>query len=108
VFGLGTQDTNARCVKRADPHLFGNRTNKRLNTFTHFLSGLIGKGDRQNIHWVRALRNEVRNALRQNPSFARARAGNNQQRPTWMHYCITLVWVKCSQIYGCWGLRMRH
>jgi hypothetical protein len=25
-----------------------------------------------------------------------------------MQHRISLVGVKCSQIYGCWGLRMRH
>ena len=108
VFGLGAQNTNARRVKRADPHLFCHGANKCLYTLSHFLGGLVGKGDRQNIHWVRSLRYEMRDALRQYPSFARARAGNNQQRPTWMHYCIALVWVKGSQVYGCWRLRMRH
>jgi hypothetical protein len=77
VLGLGAQNSNARRVKRADPHLFCNRANKCLYALPHFLGSFVGKCDRQNIHGVRALRNEMRNALRQYPSFARARAGNN-------------------------------
>jgi hypothetical protein len=37
-----------------------------------------------------------------------AGAGNNQQWPTGVHDCIALIRIKCSQIYGCWGLRVRH
>jgi hypothetical protein len=77
VLGLGAQNSNTRRVKRADPHLFCNRANKCLYALSHFLGSLVGEGDRQDIHGVRTLRNEIRNTLRQYPSFSRARAGNN-------------------------------
>ena len=78
MISLSTQNSHTRRVKRADPHLLGNGANKCLHTIAHFLGSLVGESNGQNMHGVRVIGNEIRNALCKHPGFARAGASNNQ------------------------------
>jgi hypothetical protein len=64
-----------------------------LHAIAHFLRSLVGERNGQNMHGVRAIGNEIRNALSKNASFARARASNHKQRAGWMQNCIALIWI---------------
>jgi hypothetical protein len=78
MISLSTQNTHTRRVKRADPHLLGNWPNKCLHAIAHFLSGFVGERNSQNMHGVRAMSNEIRDALRKHSGFARTGTSNNE------------------------------
>ena len=45
---IATQDAHTCGVESGDPHLFCHGTNEGTDAKLHFVSGLVGKGDRQN------------------------------------------------------------
>jgi hypothetical protein len=51
-------------MKSAGPHLAALLADESLNTVFHFLGGLVGKGDRQDIAWGYAFgANEICDAI---------------------------------------------
>ena len=78
MISLSTQNSHTRRVKRADPHLLSNWSNKCLHAIAHFLSSLIGERNSQNMHGMRAVSNEIRDALGKHSGFARAGTSNNE------------------------------
>jgi hypothetical protein len=60
---------------------------------THFFGCFVGKRDGQNALRVNALRDKPCNALRENASFSRTGASNNQQRTARVIHSILLFGI---------------
>ena len=79
---VAPQDAHTGRVERGDPHALGDGADEAGDALAHLCSGLVGEGDRE--HLVRrdlVLLDEVRDAVREHPGLARARAGDDEQRP---------------------------
>ena len=96
--GVGAQDAHARGVERADPHLERHRPDQRGHTLAHLAGGLVGERDRQDLHGMHALVDEVGDAMGQHPRLARAGAGDHQQRTAAVHDGVELVGVQALQV----------
>ena len=95
-------------MKRADPHLVGDWSDQRRDAITHFFGRFVGKRDGQNVHRVRALRNQIGDALRKHPRFTRAGASDYKERPTWVQYRILLIWIETRDTEGRVNRTLRH
>ena len=82
---IAPQQAHAEGVKGGKigrPRIERHIAQQRRHALAHLAGGLVGEGDRQNGgrgHVPR--RDDVRDAVRDDPGFAAARARQNQQRP---------------------------
>jgi hypothetical protein len=68
-----------------------------MHPLTHFLSGLIGKRHGQDLLWEDVTRlDEVRDAVRNDPRFARPRTSQNQERAIAVLHGFLLWRIKLS------------
>ena len=73
------EQAGAQRVKRRDPHAGDVRTEQRLDPRPHFLGGLVGEGDGENLVRLRmAVANEVRDPAGDDARLARPGAGENE------------------------------
>ena len=84
----------------AHPHLIGHRTDESGDAIAHFLGRFVGEGDRQNVHWVGTLRNEIGDALGEHARLTRSGTGHYQQWATGVNYCVMLVGIETRQVKG--------
>ena len=96
--GVGAQDPHAGGVERADPHLPGDRPDQLRHALAHLLGGLVGERDREDLHRVHALVDEVRDAMREHPGLAGAGAGDDEQRSVPMDHGVELVRVEAVEV----------
>ena len=93
------QETRAKGMESGKPHILGALANHPVNTVAHLCSGLVGKGNGQNIPRGNALGQKVGNLTGQHLGFPRTGAGHDEQRPVSMLHCFCLSWIKsCKYI----------
>ena len=79
-------------MESLDPHSLAGLTNQRLNSFPHLGSGLIGKGDRENLRWPKFLGGEqVRDAVCEHPGFSTTGTGDDQQCFSTVQHSLALL-----------------
>ena len=69
-----------------------------LHPFTHLARRLVGKGHRQNLFRTVSLLHQVGNTAGNDPGFARAGSGEQQQGAAAVGHGLTLLWIKLVQI----------
>jgi len=75
---LGPQKASAETVEGRDMEEEGGIGDKSAGSILHFGRDFVGEGNRQNSGRIRLpFRNEIRDAIRQNPGLARARASDD-------------------------------
>ena len=92
--GIGTQDAHARRVERADPHLQCHRAHQRCDALAHLARRLVGEGDREDLHRMDALVDEMSDAMSEHTGLARPGTGHHQQRSATMHDRIELIRIQ--------------
>ena len=96
--GVGAQDAHAGGMERADPHLVRHRTHQHGDALAHLAGRLVGERDRQDLHGMHALVDEVGDAVGEHPGLARTGAGHHQERAAAMHDGIELVGVQPLEV----------
>ena len=72
--------------------------NKSKEAVLHFLRGFVGEGHRKNIFRARAAAfHQIRDAMDQNPRFAAAGAGQNENRAVAAGHGLALRCIKRLQ-----------
>ena len=93
--GVGAQDARAGRVEGHHPHRPGAVAHERLDALAHLLRGLVGEGDREDLARPRlAGPDQVRDPVGEHAGLARARAGEDQQRPLAVQHGLALGLVQ--------------
>lgn len=78
---VAAQNADAHRVERAYPDVGAGRSDQAGDAVAHLARGLVREGDREDAPWRRdALRDQVRDAVRQHAGLAAAGAGHDEQR----------------------------
>ncbi len=82
ALGLDPQQPGAGRVKGHHPHPPMHPADERAHPLAHFLGGLVGEGDREDLVRPRAAgREQPGDAVGENPGLARAGPSQHEQRP---------------------------
>ena len=85
-------------MERAHPHLVRDGPDECSDAFAHFAGRLVGEGDGENAHGVDTVFDEPCDALREHARFARARAGNDQQRAARVDDRVVLIGIEGVEV----------
>ena len=96
--GVCTQDSHARSVERADPHVLCCRADKIADPLFHLAGSLVGKRDGQDALRMHAFAiDEMRDAMGEHAGLARAGTCHHKQRPAGMHDSVELIGVESGE-----------
>ena len=96
--GVGAQHPRAGRVEGGHPHRPRGAPDQLLDPLAHLRRGLVGEGDRQDLARPRgAGRQQVGDAVGQDPGLTRARSGDHQQRPLFVEHRLALRSVELGQ-----------
>ena len=91
--GVLPQQPGAESVKR--PHPYAVDAGQTLDALTHFLGSFVGEGDGENIPRLDVLFcDQISDAMRDDPCFTRACAGEEQKRTFCVKYGLPLLFVE--------------
>src|SRR5262249_4504186 len=77
ALGMDAQEPSTHAVKRADPHpAIGY---EGFDALPHFTGGFVGKRDGENMVWLDAVLQKIRDSPGDDARLAAARAGQNEQ-----------------------------
>ena len=95
VVGFAAQQPRAQRMKGRHPHRAAVGVEQALDALAHFLSGLVGEGDRHDLIGIGdLLGDEVGDAMRDDARLPRARTRENQQRAFGLPYSFLLCRVQ--------------
>ena len=96
-----SQDAHAHGVERADPHAARAVREQGLQALAHLRGGLVGERDGEDLPGAHALvRDHVRDAVREHPRLARARAREHEQRAARALHGLALRGVEAGKVHG--------
>ena len=99
---LAAEDPAARRVEREDPDRARDSAEHVLEPLAHLAGGLVRERDRKDLLRLDPVRvDQVRDAVREDARLARARAGDDEQRPLGREHSLPLSRVQVGEI----GLR---
>ena len=92
------EDLGEDAVEGSHPNVARICTHYLLNPRPHFLGGLVGKSEGEDVEGVDALVHQMRNAVRKHPGFARSCTCYDHHRPFCTLHSCTLFLVQQVQI----------
>ena len=99
---LPAQDAPAGGVEGEDPGAAGVLAEEVPLARAHLVGGAVREGDREDLVRLRADRaDQVRDAVREHPRLARARAGDHEHRPLGVEHGVALGFVQPREV-GFW------
>ncbi len=95
---VGAQDADARRVERRHPHRLDDRPDEGSDPLAHLGGGLVGERDGEDSGGMRALVDQVRDAVGEHPRLAGSGAGDDEQRAVAVHDRVELIGVETGHL----------